>query len=174
MQQNRSGASSTLRFASRAAKAGGLAQLRWKSVPGTDAYIVFRDGKERSFKVLLGQRAGEARGEEPKSSDEEPAEESREVDVDSLGLAIRPLDEQIASSLELKGDVQGVVVASVDPDGAAAESTLRTGDVITSVAGQSVTSVDEFKSQLEKHDLEKGVRMQVVSGGAQRFVLLKK
>lgn len=31
---------------SRAAKAQGLARLRWDSVPGADAYIVVRDGKE--------------------------------------------------------------------------------------------------------------------------------
>ena len=31
---------------SRAAKAGGLAKLRWDSVPGADAYVVVRDGKE--------------------------------------------------------------------------------------------------------------------------------
>lgn len=32
--------------ASRAAKAKGLAKLRWDSAPGSDAYIVLRDGKE--------------------------------------------------------------------------------------------------------------------------------
>ena len=32
--------------ASAAAKAGGLATLRWDSVTGADAYIVVRDGKE--------------------------------------------------------------------------------------------------------------------------------
>lgn len=32
--------------ASRAAKAGGLAKLRWDSVNGADAYVVVRDGKE--------------------------------------------------------------------------------------------------------------------------------
>jgi len=31
---------------SRATKAGGLARLRWDSVPGADAYVVVRDGKE--------------------------------------------------------------------------------------------------------------------------------
>ena len=32
--------------ASPAAKAGGLAKLRWDSVAGADAYVVVRDGKE--------------------------------------------------------------------------------------------------------------------------------
>lgn len=32
--------------ASRTTKAGGLAQLRWDSVPGADAYVILRDGKE--------------------------------------------------------------------------------------------------------------------------------
>jgi hypothetical protein len=32
--------------ASRTTKAGGLARLRWDSVPGSDAYVVVRDGKE--------------------------------------------------------------------------------------------------------------------------------
>jgi len=31
---------------SRATKAGGLARLRWDSVPGADAYVVVRDGRE--------------------------------------------------------------------------------------------------------------------------------
>jgi hypothetical protein len=29
-------------------RAGGLATLRWDSVPGADAYVVVRDGKERA------------------------------------------------------------------------------------------------------------------------------
>jgi hypothetical protein len=32
--------------ASEPTKTGGLARLRWDSVPGGDAYIVLRDGKE--------------------------------------------------------------------------------------------------------------------------------
>jgi hypothetical protein len=32
--------------ASRSTKAGGLAKLRWDSVPGADAYVIVRDGKE--------------------------------------------------------------------------------------------------------------------------------
>jgi hypothetical protein len=39
--------------ASPATKAGGLASLRWDSVPGADAYIVARDGKEVTGPIRL-------------------------------------------------------------------------------------------------------------------------
>jgi hypothetical protein len=39
--------------ASRASKAGGLAKLRWDSVPGADAYVVLRDGHEIASPLRL-------------------------------------------------------------------------------------------------------------------------
>ena len=39
--------------ASPAVKAGGLARLQWDSVPGSDSYIILRDGKEISCLVRI-------------------------------------------------------------------------------------------------------------------------
>jgi len=38
---------------SESSRAGGLATLRWDSVPGADAYIVLRDGRERTVPIRL-------------------------------------------------------------------------------------------------------------------------
>jgi hypothetical protein len=39
--------------ASAPSRAGGLATLRWDSVPGADAYVVVRDGEERAGPLRL-------------------------------------------------------------------------------------------------------------------------
>jgi Do/DeqQ family serine protease len=46
-----------------------------------------------------------------------------------LGVVIQPLTQELATGLGLK-DVQGVLVADVDPNGAAAGAGIRRGDVI--------------------------------------------
>ena len=47
------------------------------------------------------------------------------------------------------------------------------GHVITAVMGVNVTTVDQFMAELKKHDLTTGIRLSIVAGKIERFVLLE-
>lgn len=68
-----------------------------------------------------------------------------------LGLVIGRLTPQIAEELGAATDL-GVLVRAVDPDGPAAEAGLAPGDIITSLAGEEVETVEGFLGALRAVD----------------------
>ena len=60
--------------------------------------------------------------------------------LNTLGLSLQSLNEQIIRALNLPAATRGVVITSIDPSSDAAEKGIRRGDVILSVNRQAVTS----------------------------------
>lgn len=83
-----------------------------------------------------------------------------------LGLQPAELTPQIAAELHVTSD--GVVVYAVTPDGPAATAGLRPGDVLTAVAGQKVTSVEELFAALRRHQPGETTSISYVRGGDPR------
>jgi S1-C subfamily serine protease len=105
--------------------------------PGSTITVqVMRDGRVSDMKATLeetpaGKTArGEAAGEEHEARGK-------------FGMSIEPITPEIARQLQLDRDVKGVVIADVDPDGAAASAGLREGDVIQQINGHPVRSAEE-------------------------------
>jgi serine protease Do len=61
-----------------------------------------------------------------------------------LGLQVRDLDKATARRLDLPPGMEGVVVTSVEPMGAAEEAGVERGDVILEVNRQPVRSMTEY------------------------------
>ncbi len=117
---------------------------------------VLRAGKESVVSVELGKLgAVEANAADPRDDDAEP------TSLAALGLSVGPND---------GGD--GVLVTGVDADGEAGEKGIRTGDVIVSVGGEAVGSVNAVKSRVAaaRKDGRKAVLMQVENERGTRFV----
>ncbi len=119
---------------------------------------VFREGEWLTLRVTIGTR-----------EDGEGGVVVPEQDA-ALGMELRDLDGQAAEHV---GVEEGVLVAHVDPLGAASRSGLRSGDVITHVNGRRVRSAASFRRLIHDADLSKGVRLRVRTEGAQRFVFLR-
>jgi serine protease Do len=79
-----------------------------------------RDGERKTVEVEIAKL--EDKEGEPASAEN--------TEADRLGLRVQELTNEMAKSLGLDEDVKGVVVAEVDPAGAAAEKGVRRGDVI--------------------------------------------
>ena len=131
--------------------------------PGKKADLLFwRDGTEKTVPVKLGSlpEEKEARAK-PGASEENNA-------FSGLGLTLAP-----ASSMEGAGS-QGVVIADIDPDGAAAQKGLRVGDVILEAGGRAVNRPAEVSSVLAeaKKDGRKAVLLRVKSAEGTRFVAI--
>jgi Do/DeqQ family serine protease len=64
-----------------------------------------------------------------------------------LGIVVRKMNSEIASSLKLK-DVKGLLVADVQPGGAADKAGIKKGDVITAFNGTEVNEPNVFRNQV--------------------------
>ncbi|HTO54057.1 MAG TPA: DegQ family serine endoprotease [Myxococcota bacterium] len=109
--------------------------------PGSAVDVtILRDGKEKKLKATL---------EKMKEEEIQPASDEQ-TDSD-WGFEVQPLSDEIASQLGLSAGAKGVVVASVDPDSAAARAGLRRGDVILEANRQEIGSAKQLKDALGKN-----------------------
>jgi serine protease Do len=125
------------------------------TMPGDKATLqVWRDGKTLDLSATIGSAQSEqlARNERDGTSDQ-----------GKLGLAVRPLNqaERRESGLE-----SGLVVE--DAQGHAAEAGIQPGDVVLSVNGTPVDSVEQLRKIVQQHD--KQIALLVQRGDSRVFV----
>jgi S1-C subfamily serine protease len=133
--------------------------------PGTTITLqIMRDGKSSEVKATLADASAAKRAAR---GDEGEGEGGAR-----FGMALEPLTPEIAQQLELDRDVKGVVIAEVDPAGAAASAGLREGDVIQQVNGKSMRSVDDVRDALANVG-DKPAVLLITRGAATLFVPLR-
>jgi serine protease Do len=131
--------------------------------PGTDAaLIVFRNGKQQTITIHVAQMDADSVVARPGGAEST-----------DLGMSVQTLTPDVRRQLGYEGDEQGVVVAEVEPGGPAASLGIRPKDLIVAVGGEPIRNASDFRKALDKNDLSKGIRLQVVRDGARRFVFAK-
>ncbi len=114
--------------------------------PGTKiALKVLRKGKEKTFKVKLGELP-----------EEEAAAAAAGESGEELGLQLQELTPELARTHELASD-KGLIVTDLDPAGVAADAGIRRGDIILEINQTPVFTISEFKKQVAK--VKKGETM---------------
>ena len=128
--------------------------------PGTSARLVlFRNGRERSVMVVLGELSNPA------------VKTERQIELgekSALGLTLAP-----AHSLPGMGE-KGVVVTEISPESDAADSGLQIGDIVLTVGGQAVnTPADVARIVSEARALSKrAILLQFRRGELSGFVAI--
>ncbi|MCF3935094.1 Do family serine endopeptidase [Acuticoccus sp. M5D2P5] len=125
---------------------------------------IWRDGKAETVDVTLGKlSADESETSTRTSSNSEQGSDA----ADLLGMTLAP-----TSDVGIDGP--GLAVVEVDPDGAAAESGIRVGDVILQAGGVDVASAGDLENGIGQADTEgrKNVLLKLQSGENTRFVAL--
>ncbi len=102
---------------------------------------ISRDGKTQNVTVTLGER----NEDNVKNTQPKTLPKSKE----SLGVDVQNVTSNIARQLNIPVG-EGVVVTSVIPASPANNAGIQAGDVIESVNRQTVNSVDEFESAINK------------------------
>lgn len=118
------------------------------TLPGTEIKIkIWRDGTEQELTAVLDELNPEtASASTPQSENDR----SKQGQGGKLGLTLQPLTPEMMRQLDLPEDTRGLVVTETDPNGAAAQTGIRRGDVILEVNRQPVTTLDEMQAVLEK------------------------
>jgi serine protease Do len=133
--------------------------------PGTTVALkVLRDGKTEDLNATLAELTNPKTPTEKSSSDGSGS--------GKYGMSVQPLTPDIAEQIQVPRSTKGVVVAGIDPDGAAADSGLAEGDVIEKVNGQAVGAVDQLKSALD-NNTGKPALLLINRKGSEAFVTLK-
>jgi serine protease Do len=125
----------------------------------TAKLTVVRDGSPKTIDVTLGTMPADKTA----SADTRGSADNEGSTLAKLGLTLRARHGQ-----------NGVVVADVVPDGAAADKGLKEGDVILEVAGKAVSRPSEVVDALDaaKSDGKKSVLVRVKSGEGERYLTL--
>jgi serine protease Do len=134
---------------------------------------VIRKGQE----VMVTAEVGRLEDGEKLASAQPDAPKSNDA-VETLGMMLSPITDELRQRFNIDADVKGAVITSVNSDGPAAEKRLEAGDVITE-AGEKVVQapgdVAQRVTELEK-DQKNTILLLVAKGGKQgemRFIALK-
>ncbi|MDA1162255.1 MAG: Do family serine endopeptidase [Planctomycetota bacterium] len=145
------------------------------NVDKTYSIEILRNGKRQKLPIILKEMPNDytmANVLKPEPAVPEKESDEAVLAVDSYGFKVRNLTPEIAEQLGIE-DESGVVVSSVDGDGAASR-VLSVGDVILKVSNQPVDNVDDFNQVLAKADPQKGLFLLIKSGNATRFAVIRK
>jgi serine protease Do len=108
-----------------------------------------------------------------------PAQEGEQGPVASaavLGMSIAELDDEARAKYSIAADISGVVITDVAPDSAAAEKGIQPGDVIISIAQESVSTPKEVMDHvaaLKSQGRKNALLMLSSKGGALHFETLR-
>src|ERR1051325_373720 len=128
--------------------------------PSTSVKLaIIRSGAEKTIHLTLGELPNTR---ESRAEPDRPDRKDRGAEP-QLGLSLAP-----------GGNVDGVVVADVDPQGPAADYGFKPGDVILEVAGSLVTTPDDLHKALGKARAEgkRSVLLRVKSEQGTRYVAI--
>jgi len=135
-----------------------IAQLQ----PGKDAaFDIFRDGKQKSLSIRLGERKETA----------VTASIPKEPEM-VLGLNVQDLTPELADRFKLK-DEKGVLVTKVESGSAADSEGIKEGDLIKEVNRTKIANSDEFKNAIEKIKKGDTVLIRIVRESRAFYVVLK-
>jgi serine protease Do len=140
--------------------------------PGTKVQIgVDRGGQAKTFDVQLSEMPAGAAEEGAEKAPEENASPQKTTLFGGVGVT--NLTDDIRTALNLPKDVQGAVIADIDPDSAAAKAGLREGDVIQEVNKQPVKNAKDLVAISKKLKPNEKILMRVYSQGRSGYVALQ-
>jgi serine protease Do len=90
----------------------------------------------------------------------------------NFGLTVKGLTKELAEQYGVDL-VSGVIVTAVDQDSLADARGIKTGDVITEINRQRISTPRQFRDAVKSADPKRGLMVNLVSEGASRFVVLK-
>ena len=132
----------------------------------------WRDNKVQESKIKIGELE---KAEEEGLVASTVKSGGNGVDVEAVGMTLKPLDQATRDEYKIGRDVEGVIVLKVDPTLEAAQKGLVPGDVIVEINQKPVSDPSEVIETIDKAiaNKRKSVLLLINSNGTARFVALK-
>jgi serine protease Do len=135
--------------------------------PGSNASVgIMREGSEQNVTVKLDEASANRSARNGSGNTPESADQT------ALGIAVEPLTPEMASRAGVGRNVNGLLVANVDPDGRAADAGIQAGDVIVEANRKAMTSVDELRAAV-RSATDKPLLLLVHRQGRELFVTVR-
>ncbi len=140
------------------------------------SFVVLRDGGRRTITADIEKRPSDEKlasaGQAPSTGGNDGA---ANVATTSFGMRLMPITPAAREQFNIDDDVKGVIVASVEPNGEAADKGFQPGDVIVSVGNKPVrTPADVSRGIAEAKSAKRDTVLFLVTGEqGQHYVALK-
>ena len=136
---------------------------------------VWRKGERQTVSVEVGELEETAEAQLASLTQEEETVEPETGSVDALGLSLTTLTEDFRREFGLGEDAAGVLVTTVQAEGAAAEKGLRAGDLIMEVSQEEVATPADVAARVMEAQNEgrRSVLLLINRSGELRFVALR-
>jgi serine protease Do len=133
---------------------------------------IWRRGEQQTVTVTLGELPEE---DELAALTESGADTPTSAQIDSLGVTVATITDELRARYELGEAVNGVVIVEVRDGGPAGAESLRAGDVIVEVGQEEVSSPPEVTAKVNHAQQEdkKSVLLLIDRQGDLRFVALR-
>jgi serine protease Do len=128
---------------------------------------VLRNGKQVALTVKIQEQPKQMVADNDQGTDN--GTDSKDPANHVLGMTLKTLDSDLAARLGDK-DARGVLITSVDADGAAARAGLQEGVVVLDVDHHPVHTVQDMKDQVSQAKNKKFILLLVRSSNADRYV----
>jgi len=110
--------------------------------------VVWRDGREETLTVTLGELPNEATP--AATAPTQTPRNDRPIELSGLGLRVTALTPELRERYRLRTEARGVVVTEVLPNTPGAEREIRPGDLILEVQQERVTTPQELQERIER------------------------
>jgi serine protease Do len=144
--------------------------------PGTSVPVkVLREKKEKTLTVTVEQLDLDAEQQTVQARrGGNPQNDTNEQQGSGFGLTLSNLSPQVARRLQLPANRLGALVSDVDPDGPAAASGIRSGDVILQVNRKPVSNAADAARELQAVPSGRLAQILLWRADAEVFVTVKK
>ena len=110
--------------------------------PGTAVTLrVLREGREQEIRATLGEMTSD-------NASQTPGQPGAAPTGGRIGVGVEPLTPEVAAQLGIPREIQGLLVRQVQPDGAAAEAGITTGDILVEANRQPLRSVTDLETAI--------------------------
>lgn len=90
-----------------------------------------------------------------------------------LGIMLQPIDKDLAEALSLDKKTEGLLISEVVKDSPAEKGGLKHGDIITSLNGTLIKSINKFRNKIALMDPGTTVKLQILRNGKSHKMNIK-
>jgi serine protease Do len=153
-----------------------LVKMVVSTKPGTTVPVkILRNKQEKTLTITVEQLDLDAEQQSLQTRrNNNSGNDSTETQGSGFGLTLSNLTPQLSRRLQLPSGRSGALVSDVDPDGPAAQSGIRNGDIILSVNRRPVTNASDAARELQAVPSGRIAQILLWRQDAEIFVTVKK